>query len=94
MNEGHQCTVSTLPSIKWSVKHTGTGLWSSGYLFNGVMNHASLFGSLMGKSGSFGYLENIACLTVTFGGGIMTWGCFSGVGIEGIVKVNLNASAY
>ncbi len=31
-----------------SIKHTTTGLWSSGNVFCGVTNHASLFGSLVG----------------------------------------------
>ncbi len=33
------------------VKHTTTGLWSSGNLFCGVTKHASLFGGLMGSLG-------------------------------------------
>lgn len=32
------------------VKHTTTGLWSSGNMLYGVMNHVSLFGNQMGES--------------------------------------------
>src|SRR4029434_3931054 len=55
---------SPMPSVGWSgVKHTDTGLWSSGNVFCGVTNHASLFGSQMGESGFGGCRENVTCLT-------------------------------
>ena len=50
---------SPKPSVGWSgVKHTDTGLWSSGNVFCGVMNHPSLFGSQMGEAGFGGRREN------------------------------------
>ena len=63
-----------LPNVLVSdFKHAATGLWSSG--FRGVTNNASLSVSLMNES--------------EVGGGIMIWGCLSGVPVKG----TLNASA-
>ncbi len=46
-------TSSTRPSAGWSgVKHTATGLWSSGNTFCGVTNHTSFF---FWQSDGFGF---------------------------------------
>ena len=56
------------------VKHTATGLQSSGDVFSGVTNHTSLSGNPMDESGFGGCKENGSlpdCIepSVKFGGG-------------------------
>lgn len=83
----------TSPSAIQSVTCSGVKHATSGDTFSGVKNHTSPSGNLMDKWCCPGNCQTQTCLTalchcVNHGrGGIIVWGCFSGVGLGALVPV-------